>query len=162
MELTPFYIEDGIEYESVVSESMTMRLLAAGGLRSMRLFGDIQRITAEYIKQMESQMPAGLSQKSYLSRYPDEVKADTCAMMNFIRESYPKQAKRLFCGTDEFKDFATAWCVCQFDMHADVMEDKNDSVVMFLESYLETVDKLKEIKEKNNGRIKRRRKKRSA
>lgn len=162
MELTPFYSKNGIEYESVVSESMTMRLLAAGGLRAMRLFGDIHRITAGYIKQMEAQMPTGLSTKSYLSRYPDEVKADTCAMMNFIRESYPKQAKRLFCGTDEFKDFATAWCVCQFDMHADIMQDKNDNVVMFLDSYLEAVDKLKEIKEKNNVGIKRRRKKRSA
>lgn len=162
MYLTPYYTKDGIKYESVVSESMTMRLLAAGGIRAMRLFGDIQRITNEYIKQMEKQMPAGLSTKSYLTRYPDEVKADTCAMMNFIRTNYPKQAKRLFCGTDEFKDFATAWCVCQFDMHADIMEDKNDGVVMFLDSYLEAVDKIKEIKEKNNAGIKRRRKKRSA
>lgn len=60
---------------------------------------------------------------------PEQVFADfvsMAAMMTFIKETYPKQAKRLFCGTDDFKDFATAWAVCQFDMYQDILEDSGD------------------------------------
>lgn len=121
------YEIDGVIYESVVTQSNTCRILSNGGRGAMVMYGEIAKQRDEWIKQVEATMPAGLCRQSWLSRFPDEVKADAGAMMNFIQASYPKQAKRLFRGTDEFTDFATAWAVCQFDMYQDELEEDGDA-----------------------------------
>lgn len=127
MNLTPFYEKDGITYESKVSQSNTCRLLANGGHGMLTMYCEIQKLRDIWIEQFAKEMPAGLCKQSWFSRMPDESLADACAMMTFIKEKYPKQAKRLFCGTDDFKDFATAWAVCQFDMYQDILEDNGDA-----------------------------------
>lgn len=121
------YEIDGVIYESVVTQSNTCRILANGGRGAMAMYGEISKLRDGWIEQVGATMPAGLCRRSWLSRFPDEVKADTGAMMNFIQASYPKQAKRLFCGTDEFTDFATAWAICQFDMYQDELEEDGDA-----------------------------------
>lgn len=126
MNLSPYYEKDGITYESKVSQSNTCRLLANGGRGMLTMYGEVQKLRDIWLEEIGQTMPPGLCRQSWLSRMPDEVKADACAMMNFIKTHYPKQAKRLFCGTDEFKDFATAWVVCQFDMYQDILEDSGD------------------------------------
>ena len=103
------YEIDGVIYESVVTQSNTCRILANGGRGAMAMYGEIAKLRDGWIEQVESSMPTGLCRQSWLSRFPDEVKADAGAMMNFIYDKYPKQAKRLFCGTDEFTDFATSF-----------------------------------------------------
>lgn len=94
--LTPFYEKDGVQYESTVSQSNTCRLLANGGFGMMTMYGEIQKLRDGWLKDIGETMPPGLCRQSWLSRMPDEVKADAAAMMNFIRANYPKQAKRLF------------------------------------------------------------------
>ena len=121
------YEIDGVIYESVGPQSNTCRILANGGRGAMAMYGEIAKLRNGWIEQVESSMPTGLCRQSWLSRFPDEVKADAGAMMNFIYDKYPKQAKRLFCGTDEFTDFATAWAICQFDMYQDELEEDGDA-----------------------------------
>ena len=121
------YEIDGVIYESVVTQSNTCRILANGGRGAMAMYGEIAKLRNGWIEQVESSMPAGLCRQSWLSRCPDEVKADAGAMMNFIYDKYPKQAKRLFCGTDEFTDFATSWAICQFDIFQDELEEDGDA-----------------------------------
>lgn len=121
------YEIDGVQYESVVTESNTCRILSNGGRGAMAMYGEIAKLRDGWIEQVRLSMPTGLCRQSWLSRFPDEVKADAGAMMNFIYDKYPKQAKRLFCGTDEFTDFATSWAICQFDMFQDELEEEGDA-----------------------------------
>ena len=140
MNLTPYYEKDGVQYESVVTESNTCRILSNGGRGAMAMYGEIAKLRDGWIEQVEASMPAGLCRQSWLSRFPDEVKADAGAMMNFIQDKYPKQSKRLFCGTDDFKDFATAWAICQFDMYQDELEEDGDAKYQRLLNILKMKD----------------------
>ena len=139
------YEIDGVIYEPIVSSSYIMEFLKAGGVPAMVMYGQIQQMRDKKIAELSSEMPAGLSEKSYLSRISIEQRADAEAMHDFIKEKYPVQYKRLFKG-DQFVDFMTAATICAFDEFYDIEVEKGSDSVLSLSAYTETVNRLKQNK----------------
>lgn len=113
------YEIDGVQYEAVVLESWTVKTICRWNEESSAILGELTKFTRKAVQSARENSPAGLADVSILARWDKEQIAFANAMENFVREKFPKVAKRLYKQGESLWNFCMNCAVAAFDEYQD-------------------------------------------
>lgn len=113
------YEIDGVQYEAVVSESWTVKTICRWNEEASAILGKLTKFTRNAVQSARQSSPLGLADVSILARWDKEQIAFANAMENFVRENFPKVAKRLYKQGEILWNFFMNCAVAAFDEYQD-------------------------------------------
>lgn len=126
------YVEDGVTYEAVYTESETLDMIAGFDIHSMKIRGSLQKFAENVVDNCHKRIP-GLADKSWIERFKEsgEQYASAMAAMNLVDTKYPKLHKILFRKEEPLYNLAMAMAIAAFDQRIDMyiedMEKANEN-----------------------------------
>lgn len=113
------YEVDGVLYEAVVSESWTVKTICSWNEEAFAILGELTKFTRNAVQSARQNSPLGLADVSILERWDKEQIAFANAVENFVRENFPKVAKRLYKQGEILWNFFMNCTIAAFDEYQD-------------------------------------------
>lgn len=112
------YTQDGITYEAIVSESWVVDLLRQFSPKSRVILKELTKAAESTVRQARDDAPAGLVDRSIISRWNPEQRAYANAMHIYVAK-YPYVAMAVYRSGEDLFNFCMDCALCAYDQTMD-------------------------------------------